>query len=133
MQCVLDASALFAYLGDEVCGSKVADLIGDDSNYITIHALNLSEVYYLFAKKMGLDVANRMLADIHDLGIEVYRSIEDDLIQTIGYFKVKYNTPLADSYAAATAKALGGTLVTKDLKDFSPLAESGECRIEFII
>lgn len=133
MQCVLDASALVAYLRNEACGGKVAALIGDDSNFITIHAVNLSEVYYLFAKNQGQDTASQMLDDVRDIGIEVYRSIGDDLIRTVGHFKVTYDTPLADSYAAATARILGGTLVTKDLKDFSPLAESGECQVNFII
>jgi len=133
MRVVLDACTLIAYLRNEECAPKAASFIEDSANALVMHAINLSEVYRIFAKDSGIPVADGMLEDVHEIGIEIFRTVGDDLVRVSGYLKAKYDTPLADSYAAATAKILGGTLVTKDLKDFSLLADGGECRVEFII
>jgi len=113
---VLDSFALLAYLGGEPGQEQVKEILagaerGEAEVYLCL--VNLGEVIYITERKLGLAEAQRALAAIEQLPIQV---IEANRELTLGAAHIKASHPLSFSDALAMALGLdkGAVLVTGD-------------------
>ena len=128
MDFVLDACALIAFLNDEPEADTIADLLkraeaGSDRLYIS--SIQVLEVYYDRIRIKDLAYADTFLDSLRTAPIIVLPEISKNIIREAGRFKTSYSMSLADAIAAATAKNLGATLVTKD-SELRASVEAGE-------
>jgi len=128
MDYVLDACALIALLNDEGGADTVAGLItraeaGTDRLFMSgIQAL---EVYYDRIYVKGREYAETVLESLYASPIIILSDVSRDIIQEAGRFKTSYSLSLGDTFAAASAKKLAATLVTRD-KEMKIPEEAGE-------
>jgi len=112
---VLDACAVLALVRKERGGEIVRDFL-QKSNYgeitLAMNIANLLEVYYdqLYESKEKAEYANNL---IRNSCIKLIDSI-DFVFDDAACFKTCYDISFADSFAIATAKILGATLITCD-------------------
>ena len=128
---VFDSWAVLAYLGDEVCGQAVADLItGAHESRIPMYmsVVNAGEVWYILAREISEAQADKAMTDLTNLGIEL---IDADwpLTRSAGTFKARHRMSYADCFAAALAKERRCELVTGD-KEFKQV--EGEISVRWL-
>ena len=107
--CVLDTSAIIAYLTNEPGSSRVASVKSESA----IPFMALSELYYLVWRKTGKAEADLTYALVKSWGLPVLYPTEQ-VILTAGRLKATYKLGIADSYIAAFALLNDSQLVTKD-------------------
>jgi predicted nucleic acid-binding protein len=116
---VFDSWAVLAYLGGEATGQEVADLITSAHETripMSMSIINAGEVWYILAREISEANADKALADLAGLGIEL---IDADWLLTrmAATFKARHRMSYADCFAAALAKDRKSDLVTGD-KEF---------------
>jgi predicted nucleic acid-binding protein len=116
---VLDSWAVLAYLGGETSAQEVADLIAEahESDIpLCMSVINTGEVWYILAREISEAQADKALADLRSLGIEM---VDADWLLTriAGSFKARYRMSYADCFAAALARQRKSELLTGD-KEF---------------
>jgi predicted nucleic acid-binding protein len=130
---ILDACALIAYRRDEP-GAKVIQniLMEAKANKIklSMHLLNLTEVYYGEYRKSGEKAAHAVLRDIIELPIALIADLDMEILKVAGRFKAQNKMSLADAVVSAVAALSGATIVTAD-GEFMPLSASGAVSIQF--
>lgn len=129
MRFVLDACAAIAMLRAEPGAETVATLIA--SHATVMHAVNLYEVYYDYLRLTTREVALGVATQLMDAGVEVVEDVGWQLLTVAGDLKVSARLSLADTFAAALARLVEGTVLTCDHKEFGPLAERGLCQVQF--
>ena len=132
MKYVFDACALVAYFNGEEGDDVVEKILLDPKAEIAMHAINLCEVYYGYARTNGSRIANNVLKDCLEYGIEVYEEMDPKLWKAAGDIKASYPLSLADAFVASLAKRLGATVVTSDHKEFTSLKSKKVCDVLFI-
>jgi len=128
MDYVFDACALIALLNDEAGADTVAALIaqaGSSADRIFMSGVQALEVYYDRIYVKGADYAETVLESLYASPIVILPELTRDLIKEAGRFKTSYSMSLGDTFAAATAKNLAATLVTRD-KEMKAPEEAGE-------
>jgi len=131
--CVLDASAIIAYLRGEAGADKVAEILIHPAHECLAHALNLCEVYYDFYRANGETAARDAMRDILALGVQLRSDLSIDFWQAAGALKATVRRiSLADCFAVTLAQATGGSVLTSDHHEFDPLAVEGLCAVTFI-
>jgi predicted nucleic acid-binding protein len=113
---VFDASALFAFLHSTAGGKRVAALIKEAVNgraEIVMSAVNYGEVYGWILREYGLDRAKATMSAVYPLPI---RLVDVTPARAFGAAEVKskYKLYYVDSFVAALAMEVKGTLVTSD-------------------
>lgn len=100
--------------GDEVAGDRVKRRLGGELEQpkLFVNLVNLGEVFYLLGRRRGEREAWETIEEIRAL-VEVVPASEQ-LVFEAPSLKIKYPIAYADAFALATAKALGGPLVTGD-------------------
>jgi predicted nucleic acid-binding protein len=136
MPVVLDACALIAFLRGEQGSDVIESYFLDESLTCLAHAVNISEVYYIFARDGGEVVASQAMEDLRSTGLVVREEMDDALLRSVAFLKAKLmrggsQISLADCYAAALAQRVGATVVTSDHREFGPVADQGFCRVDF--
>jgi PIN domain nuclease of toxin-antitoxin system len=133
MNYVLDACALIAYLRKEEGGDIVRDILLDPKKKCFIHALNLCEVYYDFARASSADIADEVTQIISEIGIQIVQDMDEELWQNAGILKATIKRiSLADTFAVALALRLNAFLVTSDHAEFNKVAKEKICKVLFI-
>lgn len=136
-RCVLDASALVAFLLDEEGARNVEELLMDEQGECLVHAINVCEVYYHFVAKFGVDRTLAALDELRPL-IEVREDLDEPLWRKAGDLKVfiqRNSTErgsIADGFCAALALREQCDVVTTDHSGFGPLSRGGRCRVKFL-
>ena len=121
MRTVFDASALIAYLRDELGAEVVQNLLSLQPRFV--HALNLCEVYYDFWRAATQIAAESAITDLLTLGIEERNDMDPEFWRKVGEIKAIYRrVSLADCCALALANRLSATLVSADRHEFEPLS-----------
>ena len=128
---VIDACALIAYLGQENGHETFAALLADEQNVLVIHATNLCEVYYGYLRSDGIDSADEAWQKATSI-LGVIEKMDTQFMKRVARWKVDYNLPLGDSFAAATAEECACTLVTTDHTDFGPIDAAGALQIAWL-
>ena len=113
---VFDSWAVLAYLGDEASGKEVANLIaGAHENRTPMYMSNVNagEVWYILAREISETEADKAVADLARLGIELVDA-NWPLTRIAAGFKARHRMSYADCFAAALAKIKNAEFVTGD-------------------
>ncbi|MGH8865159.1 MAG: type II toxin-antitoxin system VapC family toxin [Burkholderiales bacterium] len=116
---VFDSWAVLAYLGDEASGQEVADLIAsahENRTPMYVSSINAGEVWYILAREISETDADKAVADLARLGVELVDA-NWPLTRIAAGFKAHHRMSYADCFAAALAKDHKADLVTGD-KEF---------------
>ena len=135
--CVLDASAVLAYLNYEVGAEVVEELLTREDVLALLHAVNYVEIHYITARKLGAAGAQEVEDDIKNLGITIRRDMDADICRAAAEMRVIIldagggsRGSLADCFCAALAEREKSRVVTSDGKDFKPIERAGRCEID---
>jgi predicted nucleic acid-binding protein len=121
---VLDASALMTFFEDRPGAGKVEELIGhavEGKTELLMSVVNWGEVYYSVWRARGCEAAQKIMAEIAQLPIEV-EDADGELTKQAAELKAQHNLPYADCFAAALARLSKASLATSD-RDFVRLKE----------
>jgi ribonuclease VapC len=113
---VLDSFALLAYLEDEAGAGEVQQLLGAADRgelHLWMSIVNLGEVLYIIERERSLEDAQRALAIIDELPIEV-TDADRSLTFAAAHIKARHALSYADAFAVALAERVGGAVVTGD-------------------
>lgn len=116
---VFDSWAILSFFHDEPAAEKVETTIAEAhalSIPMFMSVVNVTEVWYIIARRRSQSDANASVQSLRQLGIDFVEA-HWELAQEAGRFKVKNRMSLADCFAAALAKYRGATLLTGD-KEF---------------
>jgi predicted nucleic acid-binding protein len=123
---VLDACSLVAILRDEPGAEKVAAALNaayKGEATISMHRLNLLEVYYDTYRAIGKEQAEKMVAAFLKQPVSINAEISDEIFAEAGRLKATYKISLADCVALAEAAVSGGVLLTSDHHEFDVVEE----------
>jgi len=115
---VFDSWAVMAYLEDEPQAERVADMIADaheDDTPLLMSVVNLGEVWYIIAREASEAEAERGVAELLQLGIEIVPA-DWPLTRAAAGFKAKHRMSYADCFAVALTREKKAHLVTGDLE-----------------
>ena len=132
---VLDACALIALLTREAGAEKVRTLLRSAYSgevQISMHKLNLLEVYYGDYRAHGVLAANDMLGKVKKLPVAIIPNISDEVFAEAGRFKASYRISLADSIALAEASVSDASLITSDHHEFDAIEKSESIKFHWI-
>ncbi len=132
MNYILDSSAIVALANDESGADVVDGLLGNPQNKCYVHAINLCEVFYDAIRRSNEAQAQKLIADLRELGIVERRDMNKAFWQQAGNLKAVYRrVSLADCFALALTLRLGGEPITSDHHELDALAVAGVCPIKF--
>jgi len=126
---VLDACSVIAYLTKEEGADAIEKLIHeaiDGDSELLMHKLNFYEVYYDTLRSQGKETAEIVFGTFKKLPVTIIESISDELMVEAARIKTGHSISAADSFALATARLHGATLVTSDHHEFNPVEDAGE-------
>ena len=114
---LLDSWAVLAYLKKESPADlRVLELLeyaSQGSVRLFLSVINLGEIYYSVGRVRGEAFAERVLAELRLLPLEILPA-DDETVLAAARWKMKYPISYADAFAAATAEQAQATLVTGD-------------------
>jgi predicted nucleic acid-binding protein len=114
---VLDAWALLAYLqGEEPAASRIKVVLQEaEAGRATLFAslMNIGEVFYSIGRRQGEEAAEETLAELRQLPLTMIAPSPDTILQA-ARLKMHHALSYADAFAAVTAQACNGTLLTGD-------------------
>lgn len=122
---MLDACALIAYFRGEEGGERLVSLVEDEAHGLAIHAVNFGEVYYDFLRAGGEEKARELWVRALLLPMEIRRDLDDEFVQRVGAWKVRYSISYADAFALALAEREGVPLITTDHHEFDIIEADG--------
>ena len=127
---LLDSWAFLAWIyKEEPALARIKQLLNDAAErrvYLIMSLINMGETYYIFGRERGLDAANKMVAHLKTLPIQIL-SVDEQIVLAAGYYKMNNPISYADAFAVVAAKELDATLLTGDPELF---ALDGEIQIE---
>ena len=129
---VLDAGAVIALLRFEAGASMTRRLIREQRGQCCMHALNVCEIYYGFARASDVATAERAVQMLVGLGIIMREDMDAAFWKDAGTLKANHRLSLADCFALALARRVGAELVTTDHHEMDVLVPLGLCPIRFI-
>ncbi len=129
----LDSFALLAYLEGEIGESRVRELLeaakaGSQTVYLSL--INLGEVLYITERERGLVAAQRTLAAIDQLPVQI-EPIERATVLAAAHLKASYRISYADAFAVVTAQEHEAVLITGD-PEFEILEKSKIVNLEWL-
>jgi ribonuclease VapC len=114
---LLDAWAVLAYLKKETPADlRVLALLEQASQgevRLCLTVINLGEIYYSVGRARGEAFAERILAELRSMPVEILPA-DEELVFAAARWKMKYPISYADAFAAAAAEQSGAVLVTGD-------------------
>lgn len=113
---VLDSYALLAYLLHEEGAERIRDLLRKAEERdveVYMNVVNLGEVYYIIARRKGVDVADFIIANLLKSPI-LFVNVDERLSLIAGRIKAFHKLSYADAFAVATAIDLDAVLLSGD-------------------
>ncbi|MDP6779098.1 MAG: type II toxin-antitoxin system VapC family toxin [Candidatus Latescibacteria bacterium] len=113
---VLDSYAVLALFGAEAGSDQVQAILRDAEEgraCVCMSQINLGEVLYIAERERGLPAAQRALATIEQLPIELMPATRERILQA-AHIKATANLSYPDAFAAAAASELKGSVLTGD-------------------
>jgi PIN domain nuclease of toxin-antitoxin system len=133
MTIVLDASAMVAFLRDEVGADLVESALNDRTNICLAHAINLCEVFYDAVRERGEPAAMGLLQDLYTAGVQPRTDFDQAFWQEAGrYQAAQRRVSLADCFGVVLTRRVKGELLTADHHEFDRIVPLGLCPIRFI-
>jgi len=125
---VLDSFALLAYLQGEPGAERVESILtacGQDAAAGWMSIVNYGEVLYITERGRGLQAAQRVVATVDQLPINV-TSADRRATFMAAHVKAHYAISYADAFAVALAHEVSGCIVTGDpeferVEDLAPM------------
>lgn len=115
MNYLLDTEALIAFFNNEEGADKVESILREiDENKAEgfISAITLTELYYLYSRRIGERVAKERIAQLKRSNLQVV-PITEDIALKAGEYKIQ-TIPIADALIAACAHFIEAPVVTND-------------------
>lgn len=128
---VLDASALMTFFEDRRGAEKVEEIISraiEGKTELLMSVVNWGEVYYSVWRSRGQHAAQKVLAEIAQLPIEIVDA-DVGLTRIAAEFRAQHKLPYADCFAAALGKFRKGIVLTANA-DFGVV--KGDISIVFL-
>ena len=113
---LLDSYALLAYLEDESGKTRVQELLTMAQKgrcRVVMCLVNLGEVLYITERERGLPLAQRVLALVESLPLELLDASRD-LVLDAAHLKAHHALSYADAFAVAAAKREQAIVLTGD-------------------
>ncbi len=113
---VLDSFALLAYLNGESGEERVEEVLSLGEKHecrILLCLINLGEVLYITERHRGLVQAQKVLALIDSLPLDILEP-DRELVLEAAHIKAQYTLSYADAFVAATALREHGNVITGD-------------------
>jgi len=113
---VLDSFAILSFFQKESGATKVKEILEEalNGNIVTrLSAINLGEIFYISARKLGETKAEEMLDDIRRLPIKIEGSTEKRILEA-ARVKALYPISYADAFSVSLAMEYDIPLVTGD-------------------
>jgi predicted nucleic acid-binding protein len=138
MPSVLDTSAMVALSRSEPGADLVFAALSAPDDRCFAHWVNLCELFYSTARRTDeADAEGVVRLLIDTLGVMPYESVDADFYWEVGRLRAfatsqRLALSLADCFCIATARALGGEILTCDHGEFEPVAAMGLCTITFV-
>ena len=130
---VLDSFAVLAYFEGEPGMARVRSLLTEATKgTLTLHlsVINLGEVLYIVEREQGLVAAQRALAALDQLPIQV-QPADRSVVLSAARLKARYAISYADAFAVVVAQEQQAVLLTGD-PEFNPLEVDGVLRVEWL-
>lgn len=130
---VLDSFAILAYFEGEPGMARVRTLLTEATKgrlALYLSVINLGEVLYIVEREQGLVAAQRALAALDQLPIQV-ESAERSVVLAAARLKAHYPISYADAFAVVAAQEHQAVLVTGD-PDFKPVENDGTLKVEWL-
>jgi len=99
---------------------------------LSMHAIDLGEVYYDCIRVDGERIADEMLDAIEALPLAVVWDIDKPMLKIAATMKTKHKMSYADCFAAALTVRQRSHLVSTDRKEFGPLAEANVIQVYWL-
>ena len=111
---VLDSFAVLAFLENENGAAHVQNILkiahnGDAQVYLSI--INVGEILYITERERGLPLAQKTLATLEQLPIEILPVIRERIFAA-AHIKANYPVAYADAFAIAAAQEFSATVIT---------------------
>jgi len=113
---LFDAFPLLCWLQEELGYELIDDLLTEaetGKSSISMHIINLGEVFYRLCRVSGMKRAEGILDKIRLLPVKIH-SISDEEVMEAAKIKAKYPISYADAFAVVTAQELAGRVLTGD-------------------
>jgi ribonuclease VapC len=113
---VLDSHAILKFSQDESGADRVEALLREAEKgniRAFVNEINLGEVYYITARRLGADLAGRFLDYFSTLAVE-RTSASWEIILSAADLKAQYALSYADCFAVGTALKCQAVIVTGD-------------------
>lgn len=131
MNCVLDASAVIAYLLREAGWDVTEGYL--DAGGCLIHAVNVCEVLYNLRRDRTPEAAERNISDLAAFGVITRDDFDLPFLQIVaGYKTAPGQVSLGDCFGLALAQRAGLPFITSDRHKMTRVAARGTVAIEFI-
>jgi ribonuclease VapC len=130
---VLDSFALLAYLQGEAGTSRVRTALEEAAagrHRVYLSLINLGEVLYVVERGRGLVEAQRTLAIVDQLPLDVL-PVTRSTVLAAAHVKARFALAHADAFAVIAARDHGATVMTGD-PEFKPVAEAGLIAIAWL-
>jgi predicted nucleic acid-binding protein len=121
---VLDASVVIAFLEDRAGADAVEQIIAEAiarKKELSMSVVSWGEVYYSIWRAHGKPAAEKVLAEISQLPIEIVDA-DRPLTKLAAEFKAAHKLPYAGCFPAALAKTAKAVLLTSD-QDFDVIKD----------
>ncbi len=120
---ILDSFAILAFLEGESSAPQVQTILEAADRqeiYVYLSLINLGEVLYITERERGLVQAQKTLAAIEQLPIEILPATRERVLAA-AHLKAQLPIAYADTFAVAAAQEFQGTIITGD-PEFSKAA-----------
>lgn len=132
MRCVLDSSAMIAYLWDEEGAEVRESLLANPQVGCYAHAVHVCEVYDQLLRHSSESEADSILAALLGAGVFVRIDMDTEVWKQAARFKSLGRIALADCFCLALAGRLNAMVVTADRRKFEPLTQEQSQPVLFI-
>ena len=129
---------MLALVRSEPGADLVFAALSAPGNLCFAHYVNLCEVFYTTTRRAGEEDAEAVVRLLIDtLGVVPYESPDEGFYWEVSRLRAlatseRLALSLADCFCIATARALGGELLTCDHGELDPVAAMGFCTVTFL-
>ena len=113
---VLDSYAILTLFEAEAGVDQVEAILNDavqNNAHLYMSQINLGEILYIIERERGLSAAQRALATIEQLPIELLEATRERILQA-AHIKATARLSYADAFAVAAASEFNGSVLTGD-------------------
>ena len=113
---VLDSFAVLSFFQAESGSARVKEILEEALNgniVARLSSINLGEIFYISARGLGENKAEKILKDIGRLPVKI-EGATDKRIMAAARLKAHYPISYADAFAVSLAMEFGASIVTGD-------------------